>query len=82
MGVTHHIPQHGASEDRLAELNWSLWTCEGLEYQEQPSKAWEKIAEKSEPEFFQDCTVRGQESSGYKVKQGWFDLDVWKNIFL
>lgn len=60
MGVTQHISYHWASEDSLAELSWSLWTWEGLEYQEQHSKAWEKIAEKSEPDFFQDCTVRAK----------------------
>lgn len=82
MGVTQHISQHEASGDRLAELSWSLWTWERFGYQEQPSKTWEKIVEKSEPDFLLDCTVREWKSSGYKVKQEWFQLDVWKTIFL
>lgn len=66
MGVTQHILQHGASEDGLAELSRSLWTWEGLGYQEQPSKAWEKIAEKSEPDFFWTALWESEKAVGIK----------------
>lgn len=85
MGVTQHIhsmgPLRTGWESQAGRSGHERASKESSP-QEQPSKAWEKIIEKSEPDSFQDCTLREQKSNGCKVKQGWFHLDVWKTIFL